>query len=100
MMHSEPAEGGQGGDSPPSPQCTEVRFASFLSGGFITVIVVKFIYSEKTTKFCKISTVDLSYVVPVKSTVEISQNFVAFSEYMNFTIAGFSTRFGTQRNSC
>ena len=23
-------------------------------------------------------------VVPVKSTVEISQNFVAFSEYMNF----------------
>ena len=27
---------------------------------------------------------DLSYVVTVKSTVEISQNFVAFSEYMNF----------------
>ena len=45
---------------------------------------VKLIYSEKATKFCKISTVDLSYVVPVKSTVEISQNFVAFSEYMNF----------------
>ena len=45
---------------------------------------VKFIYSEKSTKFCEISTVDLSYVVPVKSTVEISQKFVAFSEYMNF----------------
>ena len=45
---------------------------------------LKFIYSEKATKFCKISTVDLSYVVSVKSTVEISQNFVAFSEYMNF----------------
>ena len=28
--------------------------------------------------------VDVSDVVPVKSTVEISQNFVAFSEYMNF----------------
>ena len=28
--------------------------------------------------------VDLSYVVPVKSTVEILQNSVAFSEYMNF----------------
>ena len=28
----------------------------------------------------------LSYVVPVKSKVEISQNFVAFSEYMNFTL--------------
>ena len=45
---------------------------------------LKFIYSEKATKFCEISTVGLSYVVPVKSTVEISQNFVAFSEYMNF----------------
>ena len=46
--------------------------------------VLKFIYSEKTTKFCEISTVDLSYVVTVKSTMEISQNCVAFSEYMNF----------------
>ena len=41
---------------------------------------LKFIYSEKATKFCEISPVDVSYVVPVKSTVEISQNFVAFSE--------------------
>ena len=49
-------------------------------------MLIKFIYSEKATKFCEISTVDLSYEVPVKSTVEISQNFVAFSEYMNFTI--------------
>ena len=40
--------------------------------------ILKFIYSEKTTKFCEISTVDLFYVVAVKSTVEISQNFVAF----------------------
>ena len=31
----------------------------------------------------KISTLDLSYVVAVKTTVEISQNFVTFSEYMN-----------------
>ena len=46
---------------------------------------VKFIYSEKATKFFEISTLLLSYVVPVKSKVEISQNFVAFSEYMNFT---------------
>ena len=45
---------------------------------------VKFIYSEKATKFCEIFTVNLSYVVPVKFTVEISQNFLAFSEYMNF----------------
>ena len=27
----------------------------------------------------------LFYVVTVESTIEISQNFVAFSEYMNFT---------------
>ena len=46
--------------------------------------MVKFIYSEKATKFCKISILLLSYVVPVKSKEEISQNFVAFSEYMNF----------------
>ena len=46
--------------------------------------MLKFICSEKATNFCEISTVDLSYVVTVKSTMEISQNFVAFSEYMNF----------------
>ena len=45
---------------------------------------VKFIYSEKAAKFCKISTVDLSYVVPVKSTVETLQNFVTLSKYVNF----------------
>ena len=39
---------------------------------------IKFIYSEKAT-------IDLPYVLMVKSTVEISQNFVAFSEYMNFS---------------
>ena len=43
----------------------------------------KFIYSEKATNFCEISTKNLSYVVPVKYLVEISQNFVAFSEYIN-----------------
>ena len=41
-------------------------------------------YSEKATKFCEISTLLLSYVVPVKSKGKISKNFVAFSEYMNF----------------
>ena len=30
--------------------------------------------------------VDLSYVVMVKSAVKILQNFVAFSEYMNFNL--------------
>ena len=46
--------------------------------------VIKFIYSEKATNFFKISTIDLFYVVMVKSTVEMSQNFVAFSDYINF----------------
>ena len=41
-------------------------------------------YSKKATKFGEIFTLDLSYVVTVKSTVEILQTFVAFSEYMNF----------------
>ena len=51
----------------------------------IPLVLLKFIYSEKATKFCKISNLDLSYVVTVKCKVEISQNFVAFSEYMNFS---------------
>ena len=50
---------------------------------FLTFLL-KFIYSEKATKFCEISTLLLSYVVTDKSKVEILQNFVAFSEYMNF----------------
>ena len=52
----------------------------------LSIAYVKFIYSEKATKFCEISTLDLPYVVPVKSTLEISQNFVAFLEYMKFTM--------------
>ena len=42
-----------------------------------------FIYSEKATKFYKIFTLLLNVCTVVK--VKISQNFVAFSEYMNFT---------------
>ena len=41
---------------------------------------VKFIYSEKATNFFEISTLLLTGT----SKVEISQNFVTFSEYMNF----------------
>ena len=43
---------------------------------------VKFIYCEKVTKFREVSTVDIFYVVPFKSTVEISQ--ILWLEYMNF----------------
>jgi hypothetical protein len=47
-------------------------------------VFVKFIYSEKATKFCEIFPLLLSYVVPVKSKGKILQNLVAISEYMNF----------------
>ena len=50
-----------------------------------TLNFIKFIYSEIATKFCEIFTLLLSYVVWVKGKVKISQNFVTFSEYMNFT---------------
>ena len=46
---------------------------------------LKFIYSEKATKFCKMSILLLTVCTVVKSKMEISQNFVVFSEYMNFT---------------
>ena len=49
-----------------------------------TVRQIKFVYSEKAMKFCKISTLLLFTVHADKSKVEILQNFVAFSEYMNF----------------
>ena len=45
-------------------------------------LFLKFIYSEKATNFSEISTIDLSYLMTVKSAVEISQNFVSFSEYL------------------
>ena len=37
---------------------------------------LKFIYSEKARKYCEISTVNLSYVLMVKSTLEISQKIL------------------------
>ena len=41
--------------------------------------------NSKVHIFYETFTLLLSYVVPVKSKVKISQNFVAFSEYMDFT---------------
>ena len=47
---------------------------------------LKFIYSEKATKFCEIFSLLLTTVRvhTVKSKGKISQKFVVFSEYMNF----------------
>ena len=44
----------------------------------------RFTCKEKGTKFSKIFTLFLSYVMSVKSKVKISQNFVTFPEYINF----------------
>ena len=38
------------------------------------IFMVKFIYSEKATKFCEISTLHLTVCIAVKSKVEILQN--------------------------
>ena len=45
---------------------------------------IKFIYSEKATKVCEVFPLLLTTVHTVKSKGKISQNFDAFSEYMNF----------------
>ena len=45
---------------------------------------IEFISSEKATKFFEISTLLLTGTTWDKSKVEILQNFVAFSEYVNF----------------
>jgi hypothetical protein len=51
-----------------------------------TVFILKFIYSEKATKFCEIFPLFLTVCTVVKSKKKISQNFAAFSEYMNYKI--------------
>ena len=49
-------------------------------------LALKFKYSEKPTKFSKISTLLFSVCTVDKIKVEIIQNFVAFSEYTNFIL--------------
>ena len=44
--------------------------------------LLKLIYSEKATQFCEIFTLFLSYVVPVKSKVKISQKFLWPSQHI------------------
>ena len=47
---------------------------------------LKFIYSEKATKFFEISALELILCSTVKSKVEILQIYLAFSEFMDFKI--------------
>ena len=46
--------------------------------------MIKFIYSETASQFYKIFPLLLTVCTVVKSKWKISQNFAAFSEYMNF----------------
>ena len=62
----------------------EVNFDLHIAKDFFEQLSLKFIYSEKATKFCEIFTLLLSVCTVDKSKVKISQNFVAFSEYTNF----------------
>ena len=62
--------------------------------------IAKFIYSEKATKFCEIFTLLLTTVHTVKSKVKISQNFVAFSEYMNFKWAVWAEQHAQVGTEC
>ena len=66
--------------------CTRKRILTHLGTRYVLFFGyrLKFIYSEKVTKVCEISTLLLSYLMPVKSKVEIPKKIVAFSEYMNF----------------
>ena len=59
---------------------------------------LKFVYSEKATKFCEILTLLLSYVVLVKSKVKISQNFVAYMNFIVYLWFVYNHQFYTQKN--
>ena len=47
-------------------------------------MLLKFIYSEKATKFYEIFTLLLNGTTYDKTKVKIAQTFVVFSEYMEF----------------
>ena len=69
-----------------SMNCALNKILSYIKNSY-----VKFIYSEKATKFCETFPLLLTVCTVVKSKVKISQNFVAFSEYMNFKNVDFFT---------
>ena len=68
-------------------QLIQKKTKILLSGKILSsgIMQVKFIYSEKTKKFCEIYPLLLTVCTVVRG--KISQNFVAFSEYMNFILS-------------
>ena len=64
-------------DHPPTPMSLRnIKMAPYF--------MIKFIYSETASQFYKIFPLLLTVCTVVKSKWKISQNFAAFSEYMNF----------------
>ena len=62
-----------------------IRYSMFNDTYSNNIHIPMFIYSEKATKFCEISTLLLTDTKYDKSKVEVSRKFfVAFSEHMNF----------------
>ena len=63
------------------PLSQNIKKGSYCDG---KCLHVKFIYSEKATKFCKIFILLLTGTTYDKIKVKISHDFGVFSEYMNF----------------
>ena len=74
------------GPIPLPMQCSQMFYKLVCICNLMQHILLKCVYYEEATKFCLISTLHLSTVHTNKSKVEILQNFVAFSEYMNFNL--------------
>ena len=49
--------------------------------------IINVSFSEKATKFDKISLLVLTLLSNLKNRIEISSHFVAFSDYMNFSLS-------------
>ena len=88
MSYGKGQEGGKKEVRVPTSDKIQNISIQFLTHLIMTL--VKFIYSEKATKFCEISTLILSVCTVDKSKVEILQKFVAFSEYRNSTSLYFN----------
>ena len=59
---------------------------------------IKFIYSEKAIKILQNLHLTFDCMSEVKSKGKISQNFMAFSEYMNFTMAHMASLPGASKD--
>ena len=67
------------------PSMSSCQYFIWILTYFIQIVFLEY-NLEKAAKFCEISTLLLFTVHTDKSKVEIAQNFVAFSEYMNFNV--------------